>query len=248
MTASMPCIRSKEWEPGGRRAMGTIPCYQIVAPDSTAMKLNGDGTTLPDRMVFPEKEGDLVSASLTLSAPRTGAEIIYSDSSSDTSKFYIRIPVALLCDRNRKVTSSYRQTARILQAVHPYGDESIRQDAQNITFLERHTTDRTKIQRGEVSIKLIKRSGSGQGGFQRRTLLSCPAQCLCGYKDRRCHSLSTDAGNGRKTGAACCLRVYQDTGNRDLKEITRPQRIPCQPTADNVKLVANQTASVTVPR
>ena len=225
---------------------GDNPVYQIVAPDSTAMKLNGDGTYYQTGWYSVEKEGDLVSRSLTLSGAPDGAEIIYKDSSSDTSKFYIRIPVAkAYAIGNQKVTFKVKATAKFSRPF-TYMYESLIADAQNITFLERHTTDAPKSSEAEVSIKLDKAKVEVVKVDSKKADAKLSGAVFGVYKDQGCTQLITQMPATDKNGAAS-VEFIKTQETVYLKEITAPRGYRVNPTAYNVKLVANQTASVTVP-
>ena len=140
----------------GGDGYGDAPTYEIVEPSSTAMKLNGDETYYQTDWYSVKSSGDLVSRKIQLSGAPEGTEIVYKDSNSNTSKFYLRIPVEkAYAIGDQKVSFKVKATAKFSRPF-TYMYESLIADAQNITFLEKKTTDAPKSSEADVSIKLDK--------------------------------------------------------------------------------------------
>ena len=124
--------------------------------------------------------------------------------------------------------------------------ESLIADAQNITFLERHTTDAPKSSEAEVSIKLDKAKVEVVKVDSKKADAKLSGVVFGVYKDQGCTQLITQMRATDKNGAAS-VEFIKTQETVYLKEITAPRGYRVNPTAYNVKLVANQTASVTVP-
>lgn len=138
----------------GGDGYGDAPVYEIVAPSSTAMKLNADASYYQTEWFSVKSSGNLVSRTIQLSGAPEGTEIVYKDSNSNTSKFYLRIPVEkAYAIGDQKVSFKVKATAKFSRPF-TYMYESLIADAQNITFLEKKTTNAPKSSEADVSIKL----------------------------------------------------------------------------------------------
>lgn len=245
------CVHAmyKDVKKNGNKAAdgyGDNPVYKIVAPDSTAMKLNSNGTYYQTGWYSIEKEGDLVSRSITLSGAPEGAEIVYKDNSSNTSKFYIRIPVEkAYAIGDKTVTFKVKATAKFSRPF-TYMYESLIADAQNITFLEKKTTDAPKSSEAEVSIKLDKAKVEVVKVDSKKADTRLSGAVFGVYKDQACTQLIVEM-LATDTSGASAVEFIKTQETVYLKEITAPKGYRVNTSAYHVNLVANQTTSVTVP-
>lgn len=230
----------------GGDGYGDAPTYEIVEPFSTAMKLNGDETYYQTDWYSVKSSGDLVSRKIQLSGAPEGTEIVYKDSNSNTSKFYLRIPVEkAYAIGDQKVSFKVKATAKFSRPF-TYMYESLIADAQNITFLEKHTTNAPKSSEADVSIKLDKAKVEVVKVDSNKTDAKLAGAVFGLYKDKDCTQLITKMPKTDANGAAVA-EIVKTQETVYLREITAPTGYRINSTAYNVKLVANNTTSVTVP-
>ena len=245
------CVQAmyKDVKANGNKAgdgYGDNPAYTIVAPDSTAMKLNSDETYYQTGWYSVKSSGELKSRTLSLSGALEGTEIVYKDSSSNTSQFYIRIPVEkayAIGDKtvNFKVTATAKFSRPMI-----YNYQSQIADAQNVTFLEKKTTTAPKTSEASVSIKLEKAKVEVVKVDSKKSDEKLAGAVFGIYKDQDCTQLITKMPETDKNGSSVAEIVKtQDTVY--LKEITAPKGYVVNTTAYNVKLVASKTTTTTVP-
>ena len=225
---------------------GDNPYYKIVPPDSTAMEVNSDETYYQTGWYSIEKNGDIKSRNITLSGAPEGTEIVYKDSGSLTSKFYIRIPVAkAYAIGDKTVTFKVKATAKFSRP-YTYIYESLVADAQNITFLEKHTTEAPKSSEANVSLKLAKAKVEVVKVDSQNPDARLSSAVFGIFKDQACTQLITQMPATDSKGASSA-EIVKSQETVYLKEITAPHGYRINTTAYNVKLVAKKSTSTTVP-
>ena len=244
------CVQAmyKDVKKNGNKAgdgYGDNPTYTITAPSSTAMKLNADGTYYQTGWYSVKSSGELVSRSLSLSGAPEGTEIVYKDN-SNTSDFYLRIPVAkAYAIGDKTVSFKVKATAKFSRPM-VYNYQSKIADAQNVTFLEKKTTNSPKTSEAEASLKLDKAKVSVVKVDSKKGDAKLAGAVFGLYKDQACTQLITEMPATDKKGAST-IEIVKTQETVYLKEITAPYGYRINTTAYNVKLVANQTTTATVP-
>jgi LPXTG-motif cell wall-anchored protein len=224
---------------------GDDPTYTIKAPSSTAMKLNSDGTYYQTGWYSVKVSGELVSRSLSLSGAPEGTEIVYKDN-SNTSDFYLRIPVQkAYAIGDKTVSFKVKSTAKFSRPM-VYNYQSKIADAQNVTFLEKKTTNAPKSSEADASIKLDKAKVSVVKVDSKKEDAKLAGAVFGIYKDQACTQLITEMPATDKNGAST-VEIVKTQETVYLKEITAPYGYRINTTAYNVNLVANQTTTATVP-
>lgn len=225
---------------------GDNPTYTIVAPDSTAMKLNSDETYYQTGWYSVKSSGELKSRTLSLSGAPEGAEIVYKDGNSNTSQFFIRIPVEKVYAIGDK-TVNFRVTATAkFSRPMIYNYQSQIADAQNVTFLEKKTTTAPKTSEASVSIKLEKAKVEVVKVDSKKSDVKLAGAVFGIYKDKDCTQLITKMPETDKNGSSVA-EIVKTQEVVYLKEITAPKGYRINTVSYNVKLVAKQTTTTTVP-
>ena len=224
---------------------GDNPEYTIVAPDSTSMKLNSEGTYYQTGWYSVKSSGELKSRSLSLSGEPEGAEIVYKDSNSNTSPFYIRIPVDKAhAIGDRAVNFKVKATAKFARPV-VYTYQSKIADAQNVTFLEKKTTNAPKTSEALVSIKLDKAKIEVVKVDSKKPDVRLAGAVFGIYKDRDCTQLITKMPETDSKGYSVA-EIIKTQDTVFLKEITAPKGYRVNTASYHVKLVEDQTASIRI--
>lgn len=245
------CVQAmyKDVKKNGNKAedgYGDAPVYEIVEPSSTAMKLNSDASYYQTDWYSVKSSGDLVSRVIQLSGAPAGTEIVYKDSASNTSKFYIRIPAEkAYAIEDQKASFKVKATAKFSRPF-TYIYESLIADAQNITFLEKKTTNAPQSSEANVSLKLDKAKVAVVKVDSAKSDAKLAGAVFGLYKDKDCTQLITKLPKTDANGAAEA-EIVKTQETVYLKEITAPTGYRINSTAYNVKLAANNTTSVTVP-
>lgn len=225
---------------------GDDPACTITAPASTAMKLNADGTYYQTGWYSVNVSGEMISRSLSLSEAPEGTEIVYKDPNSTTSDFYLRIPVQkAYAIGDRTVTFKVKSTATFSRPV-AYNYQSQIADAQNVTFLEKKTTNPPKSSEAEATLKLDKAKISVVKVDAQKEDVKLAGAVFGVYKDQACTQLITEMPATDANGSSTVeIVVTQDTVY--LKEISAPKGYVYRAEAQNIRLVAGQDSKVMVP-
>lgn len=228
----------------GKDGYGDKPEYKIVAPSSTKMTLTENGKYYRSGWYTIDSTGDIKSRTIKLSGAPDGCEIIYNNTDSLKSKFYIQIPVAKAYEMQEDSASFKVKSTAKFERPFIYIYNSQIADAQNITFQEKETPSETTDSEAGVSITLDKckvavnkvdaESGNGVAGAEYGV-----------YRDSACQNLiakmpKTDA-NGH-TEAEFVKRQDQVY----IKEITASVNYLINTTSEKVVLTAKQTSTLKV--
>ena len=229
---------------GNQDGYGDTPSFEIVAPSSTAMTLSSDGKYYQTGWYKVQVEGELSSKSINLEGAPDGAEIVYKDSSNLKSSFYVRIPVEKAHSIGKEqVTFKVKGTAKFARPfIYMY--EALIADAQNVTFLEKKTTNGPKDSEASVTLKLDK-SKVQVIKKDDATKVNLAGAVFGIYSDKACTDLITQMPATDANGASEVEFVKtQDTVY--LKEISVPQGYKLNTASFNVALVPGKTTSVAV--
>lgn len=224
---------------------GDDPYYKIAAPGSTAMKLSSDGKYYQTDWYSVDYDGELISRTITLSGAPSGAEIVYQDGDNPSSKFRVRIAVEKAYAIGEEKAAFKVKASAKFSRPFTYLYESVIADAQNITFLEKHTTNAPQNSEANVSLKLDKAK------VEVKKVDSVANKGLSGavfgvYKDADCTQLLVQMPATDKDGTSQ-VEIVKTQETVYLKEITAPVGYRYNATAYQVALKANQTTSATVP-
>ena len=245
------CVQAmyKDVKANGNKAgdgYGDNPTYTIGAPDSTAMKLNSNETYYQTGWYSVKSSGELKSRTLSLSGAPEGAKIVYKDRNSNTSQFFIRIPVEkayAIGDKtvNFKVIAKAKFSRSMI-----YNYQSQIADAQNVTFLEKKTTTAPKTSEASVSIKLEKAKVEVVKVDSKKSDVKLAGAIFGIYKDKDCTQLITKMPETDKNGFSVA-EIVKTQEAVYLKEITAPKGYRINTVSYNVKLMAKQTTTTSVP-
>ena len=229
---------------GNQDGYGDTPSFEIAAPSSTVMALSSDGKYYQTSWYKIQAEGELSSRAISLEGAPEGAEIVYKDPSNPKSSFYVRIPVEKAHNIGKEqVTFKVKATAKF-ERPFIYMYEALIADAQNVTFLEKKTTNGPKDSEASVTLKLEK-SKVQVIKKDADTNVNLSGAVFGIYADKACTDLIMQMPETDANGASEAEFIKtQDTVY--LKEITVPHGYKLNTASFNVALEAGKTTSVAV--